>query len=76
MPLQILAVDEHNKISKVTMRKNYVHLRPFVEEFKHPISDFLDLSFLTTFDEHKKKGIFMAASGHELVTLSLIEPMN
>ena len=31
---------------------------------------------MTAYDKNKKKGVFMAASGHELVTLSLVEPLN
>ena len=45
------------------MRKNYINMRPFLSEFEYKVSDFLDLSILSTLDEKKNKGAFMAIAG-------------
>ena len=50
VPFQMLIVDENNVINKVIMKKHFIHMRPYLEEFKCPVNDFLDLCILNTFD--------------------------
>lgn len=56
------------------MRKQFLSLKPHLTEFQYKFNDFLDIKILTTADQNKNRGSFMAASGYELVTLCLIEP--